>query len=301
MAISSMRAFQGVIRFMEADGMLGKIARGVAAAALLGALGGCAALDQDARINFLEGQMKSVLEKSAEWDVTSRGVRQQTADTAAEVATIREQLQSLTGRVEDMLSGGVPRQNPIFAQEGLGAEVRDLQERIQYLEARLLELERRVTGEAAVAGVEGPEPATGTASAPPSVAAVPPAAPSGPRQEYDQAMDALKQKKYATAIKLFRNFVRKHPSGDLADNAQYWIGESYYAQKKYEEAIIEFEEVLQKYPKGDKVPAALLKEGLAFQRLEDKNTARQLLRKLVDQYPSSEEAKMAKKTLAELN
>jgi tol-pal system protein YbgF len=280
--------------------MLGKIARGVAAAALLGALGGCAALDQDARINFLEGQMKDVLEKSAEWDVTSRRVRQQTADTAAEVATIREQVQSLTGRVEDMLLGGMPRENPIFAQQGLGAEVRDLQERLQYLEAKLAELERRVSGEAPGAGMAALEPSvTGSTPAPPAVTPTPPAA-AGPRQEYNQGMDALKQKKYGTSIKLFRNFIRKYPGDDLADNAQYWIGESYYAQKKYEEAIIEFEEVLQKYPKGDKVPAALLKEGLSFQRLQDKNTARQLLRKLVDQYPKSEEAKMAEKSLAEL-
>ncbi len=280
--------------------MFSKIVRGVVSAALLGVLGGCAALDQDARINFLEGQMKDVLEKSAAWDVTSRGVRQQTADTAAEIATIREQVQSLTGRVEDMLSGGVPRENPIFAQAGLGAEVRDLQERIQYLEARLSELERRVSGEAPGEGAGALEPsATRSASEPPSKAATQPPA-TGPRQEYDRAMDALKQKKYTTAIKLFRDFVRKYPGDSLADNAQYWIGESYYAQKKYEEAIIEFEEVLQKYPKGDKVPAALLKEGLAFQRLQDKNTARQLLRKLVDQYPTSEEAKTARNTLAEL-
>ncbi len=280
--------------------MFSKIVRGVVSAALLGVLGGCAALDQDARIKFLEGQMKDVLEKSAAWDVTSRGVRQQTADTAAEIATIREQVQSLTGRVEDMLSGGVPRENPIFAQAGLGAEVRDLQERIQYLEARLSELERRVSGEAPGEGAGALEPsATRSASEPPSKAATQPPA-TGPRQEYDRAMDALKQKKYTTAIKLFRDFVRKYPGDSLADNAQYWIGEARWARHDYRGALAAFRETVNRFPQGNKVPDALLKAGQCLEQLGDLAGARDSYLEVRRRFPESATALIAAERLASL-
>ena len=74
----------------------------------------------------------------------------------------------------------------------------------------------------------------------------------------------------------------------------------YYAQKDYERAVLEFNEVVKKYPKGKKVPAALLKQGMAFYELGNKKEARLVLEKVMDKYPKTEEANTAKKVLKKI-
>ena len=53
--------------------------------------------------------------------------------------------------------------------------------------------------------------------------------------------------------------IQNHPKSSNADNAQFWIGETYYKEKWYEKAILEYQKVIEKYPSGNKAPAALLK------------------------------------------
>ena len=56
---------------------------------------------------------------------------------------------------------------------------------------------------------------------------------------------------------------------------------------------------LEKYPKGNKVPAALLKQGLAFDNIGDKANSRLILEDLIKKYPKSNEAKIAREKLKE--
>jgi tol-pal system protein YbgF len=273
--------------------MLRRSLKWLVLAAAVALFGGCAAMDQDARINFLEGQMKDVLEKSAEWGVTSKDFRFKMADYTAQLDSLHSQIQSLNGRLEEMESGATPREHPIFSQQGVIDEIYSLKERVAFLESKVAELQAGLlTGEGAPPQVTAPQPVVSAPSKPPAVVSE--------KALYDEAMASLKKKQYDKAIRGFRKFIKKYPRHDLADNAQYWIGEAYYAQRKYEESIIEFEEVIQQYPKGDKVPAALLKEGLAFHRLKDDSPARQILNKLIENYPNSEEAGIAKRSLQEI-
>jgi tol-pal system protein YbgF len=276
-------------------------------------LGGCSALDQDARINFLEGQMVDVLQKSAEWDVSSKNARTKIAEFNAQIETLQQEIQRLSGNIEEMQSGSARQVNPLFAQEGTAADIRGLKEQLQFLEARVSDLEKRLAMAAPAMGEQRPSSGSAVTSpvpppTTPPVKAVPqpvvkvkkePALPED-QKKYNEAMQAMKLKQYEKAIRSFRKFIKTFPGNELNDNAQYWIGESYYAQKKYEEAIIEFEEVIQQYPKGDKVPASLLKEGLAFHALKDNTPARQILKKLIDQFPDSEEAKLAEQKLKDI-
>lgn len=123
------------------------------------------------------------------------------------------------------------------------------------------------------------------------------AKPPKPDELYNEAIKLTKDKDYAKALEKFGRFLSLFPDHSLASNAQYWIGEAYYAQKDYERAVLEFNEVIQKYPKGKKVPAALLKQGMAFAKLGNKKEARLVLEKVVDKYPKTEEAKAANKML----
>ncbi len=84
---------------------------------------------------------------------------------------------------------------------------------------------------------------------------------------------------------------------ELADNAQYWIGECYYAQKDYKQSIREFEKVEKNFPKGNKVPAAKLKKGLAYRELGNPEEASRELKEVASKYPESEEALLANEKL----
>lgn len=119
-------------------------------------------------------------------------------------------------------------------------------------------------------------------------------------KDYEDAMKLLEEKNYRVAIVRLKDFLRKHPQSELADNAQYWIGECYYALKEFDQAILEFNEVRLNYPKGDKAPAALLKQAFAFAELGGQVETRFIFQELVEQYPESEEAAKAKEKLERL-
>lgn len=102
------------------------------------------------------------------------------------------------------------------------------------------------------------------------------------------------------ARRKFEAFLKQYPNTELSGNAQYWIGETYYLKKDYEKAILEYEKAIVKYPEGDKIPAAIFKQALAFLELGDKTNARNLLKRLIEKYPLSDQAQLAKKKLETL-
>jgi tol-pal system protein YbgF len=117
------------------------------------------------------------------------------------------------------------------------------------------------------------------------------------RSDYEIAWRALEKKDYRLAISRFKEFLQKHPKSKLANNAQYWIGESHYALREFDQAILEFDAVRSRYPQADKVPAALLKQGFAFAELGEKVNARLILQEVVEKYAQSPEAAQAKQKL----
>ena len=114
---------------------------------------------------------------------------------------------------------------------------------------------------------------------------------------YKDAYETYQKGDYEGARRKFEAFLKQYPNTELSDNAQFWIGETYYAKKDYEKAILEYEKAIAKYPEGDKIPAALLKQALAFLELGDKTNGRNLLKRVIERYPQSEQAEMAKKRL----
>lgn len=119
------------------------------------------------------------------------------------------------------------------------------------------------------------------------------------KREYDDAWRVVERKDYRAAIIKLKDYIKRYPASDLADNAQYWLGECYYALKEYDRAILEFDAV-RNYPNGDKMAAALLKQGFAYAELNDRVDARKVLQELVERYPQSEEAGKAKARLKTL-
>ena len=101
-------------------------------------------------------------------------------------------------------------------------------------------------------------------------------------------MDIYRKEKYEEAISGFQHFLDEYPKSKLADNAAFWIGESHMALKQYEQAILAFQKVIKKYPGGNKVPNALLRQALAFYELNDKTSAKLLLKKTYQTIPQNQ-------------
>jgi tol-pal system protein YbgF len=244
-------------------------------------------------------------------------LRTQFADNKASIEDLRREIGKVRGEVDE-----VRYRFDRLAKErtGSGPQVKILEDRIAVLERQFRERVEAIparpptaeTGEAAQPGPTdptttaqpgGPASPTGTQPTPPTTVAKedprPAKEPGEVQDEYRLALRAFSDQQYDKAIQQFRNFQRKYPNSDMADDAQYWVGESYFVQKDYNRAILEFNDVL-KYRRGDRVPAALSKQAEAFLEIGDKTDARLILQKLINDYPNSEQAREAKEKLPTL-
>jgi tol-pal system protein YbgF len=118
---------------------------------------------------------------------------------------------------------------------------------------------------------------------------------------YRRSYEALRQGQHDGAAEGFREFLRRYTAHDLADNAQYWLGECYYDSKDFPSAVREFRRVVERFPHGNKVPDALLKVGYSYLALGSIDAGKQTLEQLVRSYPRHETAVLATTRLAELD
>jgi len=158
-------------------------------------------------------------------------------------------------------------------------------------------------------------PAPPAPTRPPAGASGTNAAGNGTAEEAYQAANLdFGRGRYTLAINGFRDFLRRFPDAPQAESAQYGIGESYYslasaanaegqtdaATRALEQAVQEFRKVITLYPRGTKVPTALYKEALALTELKQNALAQTRLQYLLDHFPQSEEAPLARERLATL-
>ncbi len=121
--------------------------------------------------------------------------------------------------------------------------------------------------------------------------------PETEKEAYDQAFQSLKELKYADAAQQFKAFLQQYPDSEFADNAQYWLGESYYVTRNYDIALEAFQNVLNKFPQSPKVPDSLLKIGYTYYELKQWDQARAALEQVQQQYPNSTLARLAESRL----
>lgn len=126
-----------------------------------------------------------------------------------------------------------------------------------------------------------------------------PQAPSG-KALYEKGLRQVLAGKTVQGRATLESFLKRYPGSGLAPNAHYWLGESYYHEKNFAESVVAFKKVHQKYPKHAKAPAALLKIGYAYAQLGDKDNARFYLDVLLQDYPKSDPAPLARKRLKTL-
>jgi tol-pal system protein YbgF len=117
---------------------------------------------------------------------------------------------------------------------------------------------------------------------------------------YDEAFIAVRRNEYDKAIAGFKNFIENCPKHDLAENAHYWLGESFYLTEKYKDAIAEFDFLLDNFKTSGNTSRALYKLGRSHQELGSKKEAKKVFQRIVDEHPGTLEAEQAAKQIKEL-
>lgn len=202
-----------------------------------------------------------------------------------QITQLREENQTLRGLVEQL------QQQLEQTKQSQRAQYLDLSGRLDRLEGgssaptSSVSVPSNGTPVAAV-------PVTGTPM-PAAPAADPGMASMGERSAYDYAFDSLRSGDYVESSRRFRSFLDTFPGGQLAPNAMYWLGESYYVTQNYQLAGQQFQDLLGRFPTDAKAPGALLKLGLSQYGLKQYPTAEATLRSVVQQYPGTDVARTA--------
>ena len=152
------------------------------------------------------------------------------------------------------------------------------------------------TGAPASQPAASPAPAT-TPTTPTTPTATSGIDPFAEQQAYQSAFELLKSGRYEEATVAFEQFVADYPGGSYADNAQYWLGETYYITRRFEEAIREFERLVTLHPGSQKLTHALLKLGYSHDELGNEAEAARVLGDLIARHPQSAAAGLARKRL----
>jgi tol-pal system protein YbgF len=211
---------------------------------------------------------------------------------------VQRELEGERRNIADMKAGldELKQQMSILSERMEASDVQ-MSRRIGALEARL------TPGSSPAPMGSRPSPsATGQtplSSSPPgeSLGAAPAAGSPEAKRLYQAALGDYQRGKFDLAAQGFRTYLDQAPRGDVADTAQYYLGESLYSAKDYRNAIAEFERLAQDFPQSPQVPSALLKTGYAYYEVKDGVQGRRALRTLVEKYPTSKEAKLAEEKL----
>lgn len=221
-----------------------------------------------------------------------KNLRSKYAGVNVDVENLRKELQTVNGRLEE-IDYLLNRKLAQFETDG-----DKRQERLEELSLSVAKSEKQISELEKYLNIEGRPTPTPAVSAPVSGKTGSSTA-ANPKDIYSKGRQAFDNGKMDESRQLFLSLVKKFPKSEYADNAQFWIAESYFREKWYERAILEYQTVIEKYPKGNKVPAAKHKQGMAFLKIGDKANARIILNDLVKKHPNSSEAKIAAQKLKE--
>ena len=120
------------------------------------------------------------------------------------------------------------------------------------------------------------------------------------REAYDEIISLIRDDKdFDAAIGRLYEFIDEYPEGDLSVNAYYWLGEVYLAKPQLEQAKQAFTIVATRYDDHRKAPDAIYKLGVTLDRLGEADEARRRMQSVIDDYPGSGAAELARKYLDE--
>ncbi|MGK5070747.1 tol-pal system protein YbgF [compost metagenome] len=211
---------------------------------------------------------KAILELRSKVDALARDINSRIDTKADKTSTLAmlnqhdqtmQEIARLRGQIEVLgndLATAQKRQKDFYAD----------------LDARLRKLEpRQVT-------IDGQEAAVGVSE----------------QSSYEAALAQFKSGDYKGAATALDAFVKRYPESAYAANAQYWLGNAYYAQRDCKNAISAQQAVVKNYPDSPKAADAMLNIASCYTELKDKANTTKTLNALIARYPDSSAAQTAK-------
>lgn len=278
----------------------------VAMVLILGSLlciSGCFGQNTDTLRHQLDQQQEEIRQLKAQLS----GVQPAQADTWAQVQSLRQELASITGQIDDFNHA-----------TGVVGGIAGLASKVEKNEAAIRKIEKQFDLK-----LLDDQPAP---SSPISNTASPPVTPpqmnsstglnnesgaqtnSQPKQStpnkidtatvlYDTGVKLFNERKYKEALQSFTDFTNTYGTHKLISNAWFWRGEANYQLGSYPAAALDYEQVISKYPKSGKIVSCYFKQALCFYKTGKKDAAKFRLEEVIKKFPTSPEAKRAKQIL----
>jgi tol-pal system protein YbgF len=244
----------------------------------------------------------------------SRDEKKQTESSS----TREDQKSPQSGQEDDLIrllevDEGKPKEQPTTQTTGvedrrvtrLQSQVDELQKEIQKKDMEIADLKTQLTLKQDAMDRQQKSPTTSgdagyysTGNQQATNAYIPQPASDSYGEQYQNTLALFHNREYQQAVEGFEDLLAQNMNHSYSDNAQYWIGECYYAMGRFREAIMAFEKVFT-FPKSNKNDYAQFKIGQCYFKLGDKERARQEFQQLIDNYPESELAPRARNYLAQ--
>ena len=172
----------------------------------------------------------------------------------------------------------------------LQASMTEMLERLDVMNDRITKLETQPSG----APAPSPARAAEGSGAPPRPS---PLRAADVATSYRNALALYGRSDWPRARAAFQQIFDADPSGELADNALFWIGGTFYQAGSYNDAIGYYKRVVDEYPDQNKAPDAMYMLALAYEKTSDLALARTTLQQVIARYPYSAPASSAKSEL----
>ncbi len=245
---------------------------------------------------LVQQSLDGVNQLNAQMGSLQKVVQEVQANTGSSISSVTQTTQGLQDNLQEVQS-----------------RVGKLSQQMSDMQSLLQSIDAKVSGNAPAGGAApGGTLPPGTPGAPGGFGA-PPAAGPGPNSSVPSGMPAISADtlyqnglrdftsgKYDLSKQEFSDYIKTFPTNDLASNAQFYLGEIYYAQNDFNNAIQSYDTVLTNYPRSFKLAASLYKKGMAELELGLKASAVRDLREVERRFAGSDEARRAQAKLREI-
>jgi tol-pal system protein YbgF len=252
-----------------------------------------------------------------------RILQEQQQQLSLALAQLADAIKAINGRLDEAAAQnrkGFADQE--LSTRGLAGDLSAIRERTQETDTRIRTLRDEIDAirntltnlPSLVSQAAPPPPVDGVVdpnAAPPAVGQAPvvqapaptttPAAGLSPARMLDSARTDYFSGDWSLALSGFEALLRTFPRSEAAGEAQFYIGETYYAQNKWREAIDAYGLVLQNHRNSSMVPAAYFKRGRAYAQMNQVDAARASWEAVIKAFPESDDARLAKQDLERIN
>ncbi|MGH7499169.1 MAG: tetratricopeptide repeat protein [Gemmatimonadales bacterium] len=262
------------------DGARAPLGRLILGAALLMVLAGCVSKGD---VQMVQGEVSLLRAESARRDSTR-------AAQLADVIRLQQSiLDSLTGtrRAIGQLKGD------------FGTDLYNIQQQLVQLQELTGQSQQRLSELRTQLEARGAQIQTGSPGAPGDSAQPETAANASADQMYEASLAQLRRGSTGTARLGLRELLKTYPTSSRAADALYFIGQSYSTENP-DSASAYYTQVVDGYSSSPRAGSALYNLGLLAERRKDVAKARDAYQRVVQKYPQSDEAALARDRLKAL-